>query len=75
MDKSEIRNVVASVIPVSKQESDTVKKMTVKDSYHIGGLSGNRLNSGTLRSQFIICEKETDWTNSDISTKKSLTKA
>lgn len=72
MNKEQIKNVITNVISVSKQETDALKKMTVRDSFHIGGLSGNRLNSGTLRSQFIFCEKESDWTNSSKESKNSL---
>ena len=71
MDKSEIKSIILNIIPQTKSEGDTLKKKTVKDTYHIGGLSGNRLNSGTLRSQFIICD-ETEWNKCDPDTKKAI---
>lgn len=72
MERTQINDVVSRVIPQTKSVGDTIKKRTVKDTFHIGGLSGNRLNSGTLRSQFIICEKESDWTRCDSSAKKAI---
>ncbi len=72
MNRKEIFEVISGVIPQTKNEGDQLKKRTIADTFHVGGLSGNRLNSGTLRSQFIICEKESDWINSDISAKKAV---
>lgn len=72
MERTQINDVVSRVIPQTKSVGDTIKKRTVKDTFHIGGLSGNRLNSGTLRSQFIICEKESDWVRCDSSAKKAI---
>ena len=72
MERKEILNIISEIIPQTKNEGDLLKKKTIVDTFHVGGLSGNRLNSGTLRSQFIICEKETDWDNSDISAKKTI---
>ena len=72
MERKEILNIISEIIPQTKNEGDQLKKKTIVDTFHVGGLSGNRLNSGTLRSQFIICEKETDWKNSDISAKKAI---
>lgn len=72
MNRKEILDVISGVIPQTKIEGDQLKKRTIADTFHVGGLSGNRLNSGTLRSQFIICEKESDWENSDMSAKKAI---
>lgn len=72
MDTSKIKSIISVRIPLTKQEGDTEKKRTVKDTFHVGKLSGNRLNSGTIRSQFIICEKESDWNHSDDAAKKAL---
>ena len=61
MDQSKIKAIISEVIPQSKSDGDMLKKRTVADTFHIGTLSGNRLNSGTLRSQFIVCVNEQDW--------------
>ena len=61
MDQSKIKAIISEVIPQSKSDGDKLKKRTVADTFHIGTLSGNRLNSGTLRSQIIVCVNEQDW--------------
>lgn len=72
MNNEKIKELIGNIITLSKYEGDVLKKRTVCDTYHVGGLSGNRLNSGTLRSQFIICENESVWTNSDVSARKTI---
>ena len=72
MKRKEILETISNIVPKTKSEGDLLKKRTIGDTYHVGGLSGNRLNSGTLRSQFIVCEKESDWTNSDISARRAI---
>ena len=72
MEKNKILEILSSIIPISKGEGDKQKKVTVKDTYHIGSLSGNRLNSGTLRSQYIICPKQQDWDSCEDSEKKTI---
>ncbi|MBQ7820163.1 MAG: AAA family ATPase [Bacteroidales bacterium] len=72
MKRKEIIEIISGIIPQTKTEGDLLKKRTIADTYHVGGLSGNRLNSGTLRSQFIVCEKEVDWMQSDISARRAI---
>ena len=72
MELSDIKNIISVVIPQSKSEGDKLKKRTVADTFHIGSLSGNRLNSGTLRSQFIVCVKEQDWSSCSKSEQKAM---
>ena len=72
MKRKEILETISNIVPKTKSEGDLLKKRTIGDTYHVGGLSGNRLNSGTLRSQFIVCEQESDWTNSDISARRAI---
>ncbi len=72
MNTEAIERVLASVLPMSEQQGNAEKKKTILGTSHIGNLSGNRLNSGTLRSQFIICESESDWINSAKNARKAL---
>ena len=72
MDNQEIKRVLSVVLPLTKKEGDAEKKKTVPGTFHVGGLTGNRLNSGTLRSQFIICESIADWNTSPADARKSL---
>ncbi len=72
MDKDTIKSILTSKIPISKQEGDAIKKRTVPGTFHVGGLSGNRLNSGTLRSQFIVCESKDVWQRSDEFARRTL---
>ncbi len=72
MKRKEILETISNIVPKTKSEGDLLKKRTIGDTYHVGGLSGNRLNSGTLRSQFIVCEQESDWTKSDISARRAI---
>ncbi|MBQ6329704.1 MAG: hypothetical protein IJI35_11860, partial [Kiritimatiellae bacterium] len=72
MDKNQVRNILAQIIPLSVSDGYTERKKTVYDTSHIGVLSGNRLNSGTLRSQFIIFMNRSEWDNNDVSAKRAL---
>lgn len=72
MNQETIKNIVGKAIPLSVNAGFIAKKATVKDTYTIGSLTGNRLNSGTLRSQFVFYEKEIDWTNTSDQVKKAL---
>lgn len=72
MTKQEILEIVQNSIPLSKSEGDARKKMTVLQTYHIGDLSGNRLNSGTIRSQYIFCPDVSSWENSNISARRAI---
>ena len=72
MDKETIKSILTSNLPISKQEGDSIKKRTVPCTFHVGGLSGNRLNSGTLRSQFIVCESKDVWQRSDEFARRTL---
>lgn len=72
MELNEIKNIISVVIPQTKAEGDKLKKRTVTDTFHIGTLSGNRLNSGTLRSQFIVCVNEQDWSSCSKSEQKAM---
>lgn len=72
MDSQEIKRVVAEVLPLSKQQGDAAKKKTIPGTFHVGDLTGNRLNSGTLRSQFIICESESVWKGSAVNAQRAL---
>lgn len=72
MEQSKIKEIISTVIPQSKSEGDKIKKRTVADTFHIGSLSGNRLNSGTLRSQFIVCVKEQDWNSCNKSEQRAI---
>lgn len=65
MTRFEIQRIVDASLPFPKSEGDTHKKKTVLGTVHVGALTGNRLNSGTLRSQFIVCEDETTWNRSE----------
>lgn len=72
MEQSDIKDIISVVIPQSKSEGDKLKKRTVADTFHIGSLSGNRLNSGTLRSQFIVCVNEQDWSSCSKSEQRAM---
>jgi MoxR-like ATPase len=72
MNNEKIKELIKNIITLPKYEGDVLKKRTVCDTYHVGGLSGNRLNSGTLRSQFIICENESVWNKSDVSARRTI---
>ncbi len=72
MEQSEVKDIISEVIPQSKSEGDKLKKRTVTDTFHIGSLSGNRLNSGTLRSQFIVCVNEQDWNSCSRSEQRAM---
>ena len=72
MNDEKIKELIKNIITLPKNEGDVLKKRTVCDTYHVGGLSGNRLNSGTLRSQFIICENESVWNKSDVSARRTI---
>lgn len=72
MELNEIKNIISVVIPQSKTEGDKLKKRTVSDTFHIGTLSGNRLNSGTLRSQFIICQNQQEWNSCSRSEQRAM---
>ena len=72
MNKTAIKAIVSSSMPLSVEDGYTARKRTVPGTFHIGVLSGNRLNSGTLRSQFIFFESESDWLNNDASAKNAL---
>ena len=72
MTKQEILEIVQDAIPLSKSEGDARKKMTVLQTYHIGDLSGNRLNSGTIRSQYIFCPEASSWENSNINARRAI---
>ncbi len=72
MEQSDVKDIISVVIPQSKSEGDKLKKRTVADTFHIGSLSGNRLNSGTLRSQFIVCVKEQDWSSCSKSEQRAM---
>lgn len=72
MDKQQVRSVLAKVIPLSVNDGYVERKKTVQDTSHIGVLSGNRLNSGTLRSQFIVFLTSTEWDNNELSAKRAL---
>lgn len=72
MEKESIKKLLVATTGKSKSDGDQLKKDTVKGTFHIGSLTGNRLNSGTLRSQFIVCEDSDDWTESSPSAKRSL---
>lgn len=72
MEQSEIKDIISAVIPQSKTDGDKLKKRTVADTFHIGSLSGNRLNSGTLRSQFIVCVNEQDWNSCSRSEQRAM---
>lgn len=72
MNNEKIKELIKNIITLPKNEGDVLKKRTVCDTYHVGGLSGNRLNSGTLRSQFIICENESVWNKSDVSARRTI---
>ena len=65
MDIDTIKTILTNRLPISKQEGDAIKKCTVPGTFHVGSLSGNRLNSGTLRSQFFVCESMGDWKGSN----------
>lgn len=65
MTRFEIQCIVDAALPFPKNEGDLRKKKTVLGTVHVGALTGNRLNSGTLRSQFIVCENEEAWKRSD----------
>lgn len=65
MTRPDIQRIVDAALPFPKNEGDLRKKKTVSGTVHIGALTGNRLNSGTLRSQFIVCETEEMWRRSD----------
>ena len=73
MNKTAIKAIVSSSMPLSVEDGYTARKRTVPGTFHIGVLSGNRLNSGTLRSQFIFFESESDWLNNDASAKMHCT--
>ena len=64
--------IVTSSMPLSVEDGYTARKRTVPGTFHIEVLTGNRLNSGTLRSQFIFFESESDWLNNDASAKNAL---
>ena len=68
----EIRIILQASVALSKSDGDTIKKSTVAETYHVGKLSGNRLNSGTIRSQLIVCQDEKTWSDSDDGAKKSI---
>ena len=72
MNNEKIKELIKNIITLPKYEGDVLKKRTVCDTYHVGGLSGNRLNSGTLRSQFIVCENESVWNKSDVSARRTI---
>ena len=72
MNNEKIKELLKNIITLPKYEGDVLKKRTVCDTYHVGGLSGNRLNGGTLRSQFIICENESVWNKSDVSARRTI---
>lgn len=72
MEQSDIKDIISVVIPQSKSDGDKLKKRTVADTFHIGSLSGNRLNSGTLRSQFIVCVNEQDWSSCSRSEQRAM---
>ena len=72
MDKNQIKNILTQIIPLSVNDGYTERKKTVYDTSHIGVLSGNRLNSGTLRSQFIVFLTRSEWDNNEISAKRAL---
>ena len=75
MDNEAIKTILRSEFPPSTQaETLILKKQTVPDTYDFSGrpLTGNRLNSGRLRSQFIVFENEQLWESSEISAKRSL---
>jgi len=72
MDKETIKSILVRTIPLSVQDGYVARKRTVPDTSHVGVLSGNRLNSGTLRSQFIVYEKVSDWNRTDETAKKAI---
>ena len=72
MDKETIKSILSSVIPLSIQDGFVERKRTVVDTTHVGKLTGNRLNSGTLRSQFIVYEDASDWRDTDVAVKRAL---
>ena len=72
MDKETIKSILSRTIPLSVQDGYVARKRTVPDTSHVGVLSGNRLNSGTLRSQFIVYETASDWNRTDEAAKKAM---
>ena len=63
MEKDKIIQILKELLP-KNEEGNVEKKVTVEGTYHVGQLSGNRLNSGTLKSQIIICTQDV-WNKSD----------
>ena len=72
LSKEEIQTILQANVTLSKSDGDTIKKSTVAETYHVGKLSGNRLNSGTIRSQLIVCQDKKTWKDSDEGAKKSI---
>lgn len=65
MTRDQILTLIDDQLSWNKSEGDFRKKATVQQTCHVGKITGNRLNSGTARSQLIFCESLADWTGSD----------
>jgi hypothetical protein len=72
MNEQEIKQTLTTVLQMSEKESMAAKKSTRPGTWHIGKITGNRLNKSLLRSQFIVCESKADWDNSESDACKAL---
>lgn len=72
MNKHDVEVILSQILPLDESDGFEARKRTVADTRHIGVLSGNRLNSGTLRAQFIVVLSEDDWSKSKEEAKKAL---
>lgn len=70
MDIDDVKEMFERTFHFDKGKGIFDMKATVPQTFHTGKLSGNRLNSSTLRSQFIVCAKQV-WDDADDSVKRA----